>query len=479
MTESIKIWDDAWIPSTVTRRIFSPKPAMEFGESVANLIAHNKAEWNGDLVRSIFLPREGETILSILISSMNPTDSQVWAKTPNGIFSVKSAYKVAVRHLEVLKGIEGRPGCFNTSKMETIWKLIWSLKCPNKVKHFLWCACKNALPTKQCLMHRKVVKEDKCDLCGECESSGHILWGCKVTKETWSETSFKLDRLDRPPKDFLNVVWLLMASSGEKDWEKFAVTAWLLWNNRNSVRFGGKCKNGKTFEGEARNYVEDFRAACLTECQKAQPAPRVKHWTPPPQGMYKVNVDVVVFMEQRCCGIGVVIRNDKGQMMGALCKKVVVPWGALKAEAKAAKTSILLAWDLGLNDIVVEGDSQLVMFALKGFVNPASVIQKVVEGSQWCLSHFKTWRVEHIKRNNYGAAYLLARNALYVDDCVKWVEDTPPVIELQIQNDVIAMDFGPYQWILVICWQSKKKKKKKSLLLNNNNNKILFLVDLI
>ena len=68
---------------------------------------------------------------------------------------------------------------------------------------------------------------------------------------------------------------------------------------------------------------------------------------------------------------------------------------------------------------------------------------------------------------------------MYVDDCVKWVEDTPPVIELQIQNDVIAMDFGPYQWILVICWQSKKKKKKKSLLLNNNNNKILFLVDFI
>ena len=54
------------------------------------------------------------------------------------------------------------------------------------------------------------------------------------------------------------MVWLLMASSGEKDWEKFAVTAWLLWNNRNAVRFGGKCKNGKTFEGEVRNYVEDF-----------------------------------------------------------------------------------------------------------------------------------------------------------------------------------------------------------------------------
>ena len=71
--------------------------------------------------------------------------------------------------------------------------------------------------------------------------------------------------VNRPPKDFLDVVWLLMASSREKDWEKFAITTWLLWNNRNSVRFGGKCKNGKTIEGEARTYVEDFQAACLTD----------------------------------------------------------------------------------------------------------------------------------------------------------------------------------------------------------------------
>ena len=106
---------------------------MSFGENVANLIAHDKAEWNGVLVRSTFLPLKAETILSIPISTMNPADSQVWAKTSNGIFFVKSAYKVAVRYLEVSKGIEGRPGCSDTSKMEAIWKLMWSLKCPNKV----------------------------------------------------------------------------------------------------------------------------------------------------------------------------------------------------------------------------------------------------------------------------------------------------------------------------------------------------------
>ena len=164
--KSIKIWNDAWLRSTGTGRIISPKSALVCGENVANLMDHDNAIWNESLVRSLFVPFEAESILSIPISSMKPADSQIWAKTPNGLFSVKSAYRVAVQHLETSKSNDGGPCCSDTSRMEAIWKLVWSLKCPNKVKHFLWRACKNALPTKQCLVHRKVIEEDKCDFCG-------------------------------------------------------------------------------------------------------------------------------------------------------------------------------------------------------------------------------------------------------------------------------------------------------------------------
>ena len=40
-------------------------------------------------------------------------------------------------------------------------------------------------------------------------------------------------------------------------------------------------------------------------------------------------------MERGQCGIGVVVRNDKGQIMGALSKKLLSPLGALAAKAKA------------------------------------------------------------------------------------------------------------------------------------------------
>ena len=47
-----------------------------------------------------------------------------------------------------------------------------------------------------------------------------------------------------------------------------------------------------------------------------------------------------------------------------------------------------------------------------------------------------------------------------MDDCVIWVEDTPPVIELQILNDVIAMDLSLYKLNPIEVYNQQKKKKK-------------------
>ena len=53
----------------------SPRPSLEANEKVEGLIVWDRAEWNVERVRSIFLPHEAEVVLSILISPMNPRDS--------------------------------------------------------------------------------------------------------------------------------------------------------------------------------------------------------------------------------------------------------------------------------------------------------------------------------------------------------------------------------------------------------------------
>ncbi|KAL0016440.1 hypothetical protein SO802_003509 [Lithocarpus litseifolius] len=409
---SIKIWDDRWLPLTKSGRVVSPRPSPEANEKVEGLIVRDRAEWNVEKVRSFFLPHEAEAVLSIPISPMNPRDSQVWAKTANGLFSVKSAYKVAVKYLSDTNDSDASPDCSDNSKMAAIWKMIWSLK-------------------------------DRCDLCEESESSGHILWGCHIAREAWNEKSLKLDCPSRSPREFIEVVWWLMETPGEKNWEEFAIMAWLLWNNRNYVRHGGSCKSGKSIAWEASKYETEVRDSLPIQGKAAPTTSRTKHWVPPLPGKYKVNIDAAVFKEQGCCGVGVVIRNDKGQLMGAMSKRVEFPWGALEAEAKAAKMGVCLAWDLGLKDIEVEGDSLLVAQALKGSTPPALPILKIVEGVKRYLRKFSSWTVVHTRRINNVAAHLLAKSARNVSDCVIWVEDTPPFIEMQILKDVISMDIGP------------------------------------
>ena len=41
-------------------------------------------------------------------------------------------------------------------------------------------------------------------------------------------------------------------------------------------------------------------------------------WRPPKQGWYKVNTDGATFDDIKCCGVGVVIKNERGKIMGAL-----------------------------------------------------------------------------------------------------------------------------------------------------------------
>lgn len=82
-------------------------------------------------------------------------------------------------------------------------------------------------------------------------------------------------------------------------------------------------------------------------------------WEPPPGNWYKVNVDGALLTEHKSARVGVNIRDSEGRVEAALSKIFEIPLGALEAEAKAFETGLLFAKDIGVREIILEGDSTI------------------------------------------------------------------------------------------------------------------------
>ena len=189
--EQTDIWKDRWLPTPNSFKVVSLRFPLE-SSKLAWLLDKEKRSWDVNKVRSSFLPHEAEIILGISISPHLLNDSLIWAWTFNGRFSVKSKYKVGQKCLKESSHKVEKGGASDKSRMRTLWNLIWKLKCPNKIKQFMWRSYRDILLTKHRLKARGINIEDDCDQCGMSESLGHILWGCKLAAKVWGESRLKL-----------------------------------------------------------------------------------------------------------------------------------------------------------------------------------------------------------------------------------------------------------------------------------------------
>ena len=168
---SIMIWKDKWLPSPSTYEVVSPINYIPEDSRVVELIDEEKGAWKTDLVSKVFFPHEADLICGIALCANLPEDKQVWALTNNGLFSIRSAYKLAIEirpDAQVGSGSDG-------SHLRRFWRSIWSCNIPHKICHFAWRACRDMLPTKENLARRKVLLDSCCDECKLAEeTSGHL-----------------------------------------------------------------------------------------------------------------------------------------------------------------------------------------------------------------------------------------------------------------------------------------------------------------
>ncbi|XP_026420576.1 uncharacterized protein LOC113316631 [Papaver somniferum] len=125
--ESISIWKDSWIPKRN-----SPPPTDFYSTNtnkVSQLIDKENNQWNLEILNSLFDQDLVKEISSIRIP-LTGKDRLRWEPSHNGIFTVKTAYRVILDET-----LRHQP---TKNNLNINWKAFWNLKVPPRIQNFLW-----------------------------------------------------------------------------------------------------------------------------------------------------------------------------------------------------------------------------------------------------------------------------------------------------------------------------------------------------
>ena len=123
-----------------------------------------------------------ELIKKIPLSRSVAEDTFYWPFSSSDHYTCRSGYRFLKEESELQAHPQAPP------IYDKVWKVIWQLQVPLKVKNFIWLACRNALPTKQALMSRKIVTDPICEGCKlDVEEIEHALWSCLELDVVWAD----------------------------------------------------------------------------------------------------------------------------------------------------------------------------------------------------------------------------------------------------------------------------------------------------
>jgi hypothetical protein len=144
--------------------------------------------------------------------------------------------------------------------------------------------------------------------------------------------------------------------------ELLTVVARKVWLRRNSLVFEGVLRHPKEVLEEAILSLEDFRKwNSLEESNVLQSesvsSSRMDRWSPLPHGRVKVNWDASINFKKKCIGVGIVARNSLGDFVGGRSIMQNIETDSRIAESFAALMAVLFCKELGLSEVIFEGDA--------------------------------------------------------------------------------------------------------------------------
>ena len=95
--------------------------------------------------------------------------------------------------------------------------------------------------------------------------------------------------------------------------------------------------------------------------------------------------------------------------------------------------------DIGIQGVILEGDSLVIYNALCEVSLPPSSVASIVDRMRdLCKVFRRRLQFSHVKRKGNRPAHLLAKYAGGIDDFIVWIEENPCFLEQALSHDVLS-----------------------------------------
>ncbi|GMI73050.1 hypothetical protein HRI_000974300 [Hibiscus trionum] len=416
---TVRVWSDFWVPSDYPRKLQAQSPTnVTF---VSELIDNGSMTWKEDMIRGLFSPQDARKILSIPLSSSNVLDSKVWCGERNGVYSVRSGYRLL---LEV-------PNT-NTS-LRPVLKQVWQSGCPTKMNIQCWKFIRNFVPTKRNLCIKRVTNNPICPRClQEPEDVAHVIRNCRFAERVWFLLGIQCNYIHQD-LDIANWLTTVIQTNGKHHMQIIIIAIWFLWITRNNFVFEGIVKTPEDVVTSTRSYWLDVKAVS-TKLSSSNPSLHVR-WSPPSSPAVRVNCDASYDISNGSADLGVAIRNEEGLILGAMSRRVFHVASPFAAEAYAVLHGLHFAWDLGFPMIELSSDSRSVIMKLKSEMHDRSEISNIIREAKSFSRRLAGISYLFSPRSSNRVAHALAHLRRSLSEDGFWVEDAPPSIVEIINTD--------------------------------------------
>ncbi|KAK1647773.1 hypothetical protein QYE76_065578 [Lolium multiflorum] len=340
-----------------------------------------KGQWteNHDTKKEL----QEKAILRIQLPQQEQAERVAWHYETNGLFSVKSAYRLAFSLKHQLR--DSTSSSTNTDGDRSLWNCVWKAEVPPKVRVFGWRLATDTLATKNNKFNRNLEVCSRCSICGVAEEDAYHA-AVKCTKAVGlrhaMHAHWKLPKEHHFKKSGKDWLLLLLNQVDAITKARILLLFWRSWHLRNDI---------------------------VHEQEKESIA---------------TSVSFLLSYDQP---------HDPCE--GNACSPIVNCDGAEETEAKAALRGIKLMKDMGYTRIILELDCARAITTLRANHIDRSKHWETYDEAKSLLKDQDDHQIMHTRRENNRVADALARTARSAGSCI-WRDHLPDVIQDFVTQDM-------------------------------------------